>query len=48
MCEEAGADWLPFERLGTFKANESRNGGKRCEEAIWTTHHHATQMDLLP
>lgn len=35
-CEEAGADWLPFQRLGSFKANESRTGGKRCAEVIWT------------
>lgn len=35
-CEADGADWLPFRPLGTFKANESRTGGKRCAEVIWT------------
>lgn len=35
VCEEVGADWLPFEPFGVFKANESRTGGKRCAEAIW-------------
>lgn len=35
-CEAEGADWLPFRPLGTFKANESRTGGKKCSEVIWT------------
>ena len=35
VCEEVGADWLPFEPFITAKANESRHGGKKCREAIW-------------
>lgn len=36
VCEAEGADWMPFEPLGVFKANESRTGGKRSKEVIWT------------
>ena len=33
VCEQDGAKWLPFQRLGTFKAVR---GPRTCEEAIWT------------
>jgi hypothetical protein len=33
VCEQDGATWLPFQRLGTFKAVR---GPLTCEEAIWT------------
>lgn len=32
VCEQAGADWLPFRRLGLFKAGPSK---VRSAEAIW-------------
>lgn len=35
VCEEVGADWLPFVSAFEAKANESRYGGKVCREAIW-------------
>ncbi len=36
VCENAGADWLPFRPFRTIKALEGRRGGKRSEEVIWT------------
>lgn len=36
VCENVGADWLPFRPFLTAKANESLHGGKRSEEAVWT------------
>ena len=36
VCENVGADWLPFEPFITIKANESKSGGKVSREAIWT------------
>jgi len=35
VCENDGADWLPFRTFGTFKANEGRSGGKRTVEVLW-------------
>jgi hypothetical protein len=35
VCEEQGADWLPFEPFGSFKASPAKHGGKRCAEAVW-------------
>lgn len=35
VCEEAGADWLPFQPFGVFKASPAKHGGKKCSEAIW-------------
>ena len=36
VCENDGADWLPFTPHLAAKANESRTGGKVSLEAIWT------------
>ena len=35
VCENEGADWLPFRPFLATKANESRHGGKVSREAIW-------------
>jgi hypothetical protein len=35
VCENAGANWLPFRPLAAIKANESKHGGKRSQEVIW-------------
>lgn len=35
VCENTGADWIPFEHFRNVKANESRTGGKISQEAIW-------------
>lgn len=32
VCEAQGADWLPFQPLGSFKSNNAR---KRSAEAVW-------------
>lgn len=48
VCEEVGADWLPFRHFGTFKANESRTGGKRCAEAIWLSDEHPAHTPPAP
>jgi site-specific DNA-adenine methylase len=36
VCENEGADWLPFTPFMRAKANPSKNGGKTSAEAIWT------------
>jgi hypothetical protein len=36
VCENDGADWLPFRPFLQSKANESRSGGKVSSECIWT------------
>lgn len=41
VCENAGADWLPFRLWRDIKANESKHGGKVSKEAIWTNQEHA-------
>jgi hypothetical protein len=35
VCENVGARWLPFEPFVSIKANESKRGGKRSEEALF-------------
>ena len=36
VCENQGADWLPFRTLATIQGNPSKNGGKTSAEVIWT------------
>lgn len=36
VCENEGADWLPFRAFADIKASESRNGGKVSKEVVWT------------
>lgn len=36
VCEAEGATWLPFQRLGVFKANKASNRTGRSAEVIWT------------
>lgn len=36
VCEQAGADWLPFQFHRRAKANESLHGGKVSNEVVWT------------
>jgi site-specific DNA-adenine methylase len=38
VCENEGADWLPFERFHDAKANQSNNVGRKSSEVMWTTH----------
>lgn len=38
VCEQDGADWLPFEFFYNAKANESVSGGKVSAEVIWTNY----------
>ena len=35
VCEQVGAEWLPFRPHLDAKANESRTGGKISREALW-------------
>lgn len=35
VCENAGADWLPFEPWRSIKASDAKSGGKRSEEVVW-------------
>lgn len=34
VCENEGADWLPFESFATLKSNESSHGGRISREVI--------------
>lgn len=36
VCEQDGAEWLPFRPFLKAKSNESVNGGKISSESIWT------------
>lgn len=36
VCENVGADWLPFRSFRMVKGLEGVRGGKRSAEAIWT------------
>lgn len=36
VCENAGADWLPFRNLASIKSQEGRLGKARSHEVIWT------------
>lgn len=35
VCEQEGADWLPFEPFADIKATEGSRGKKRSKEVIW-------------
>jgi hypothetical protein len=35
VCENDGADWLPFQHFRDIKASEAKQGGKVSREAIW-------------
>lgn len=35
VCENAGADWLPFEPIGEVVSTRGRRGGKNSAEAVW-------------
>jgi site-specific DNA-adenine methylase len=36
VCENTGADWLPFRAFRTIKGLEGKRGGKKSVEVIWT------------
>lgn len=36
VCEQHGADWLPFKSLGIFRASSSPKGKTYSHEVIWT------------
>jgi len=38
VCEQEGADWLPFRTHATTKGLEGKNGGKASKEVIWTNY----------
>jgi len=38
VCENAGADWLPFRPFRTVKGLEGKRGGKKSVEIVWTNH----------
>jgi hypothetical protein len=45
VCENAGADWLPFRSFRTIKGLEGKRGGRKSEEVIWTNDEHAVNWD---
>lgn len=36
VCENVGADWLPFQEIGHFKSTQGSRGKGKTAEAIWT------------
>lgn len=36
VCENVGADWLPFQPWHVIKASSAKHGGKFSHEAVWT------------
>lgn len=44
VCENVGADWLPFVPFARIKANASSRGGKVSLEAIFVRHYEATTV----
>lgn len=40
VCEQEGADWMPFEFFHKAKANESVNDGKVSNEVVWLSPPH--------
>jgi hypothetical protein len=36
VCENEGADWLPFRPFKTIKGLEGKRGGKKSVEVLWT------------
>ena len=42
VCENAGAEWLPFRTFRTIKGLEGRRGGKKSVEVIWTNNERST------
>lgn len=36
VCENVGAEWLPFRPFIDIKASEAKQGGKVSREALWT------------
>lgn len=37
VCEGAGASWLPFATLGSFRSNASRTGRSHALEQVWVS-----------
>lgn len=35
VCENEGADWLPFRPLAAIQSNPSQRGGKQSAEVLW-------------
>lgn len=35
VCENTGADWLPFKHFLDIKSSEAKQGGKVSREALW-------------
>jgi hypothetical protein len=48
VCENAGADWLPFRPFRIIKGLEGRRGGKKSEEVIWTFDERPTSPAAVP
>lgn len=35
VCENEGADWLPFQFFGSFKSQEGARGKSKSQESVW-------------
>ena len=35
VCEQEGADWLPFDALGSFRSAEGANRPRQSREVVW-------------
>jgi hypothetical protein len=44
VCENAGAEWLPFVPFRIIKGLEGRRGGKKSVEVVWTNEERLTEV----
>jgi hypothetical protein len=47
VCENEGADWLPFSPFRTIKASPAKHGGKKSAEVLWTLTTHLPPTPLF-
>lgn len=46
VCEQEGAEWLPFREFRTTQALHGKFGGQRSHEVIWTNGPDALRLEL--
>lgn len=47
VCENVGADWLPFEPFARIKGTPGANGGQTSDEALWYRTDSTSVLDMF-
>jgi site-specific DNA-adenine methylase len=47
VCEQAGADWLPFMSFRTIKTTEGKHGKAKGRELVWNSDGNYSNIDLF-